>query len=108
MHEHQHIKLTRQRVHIFQIGSWNKVWKKLTWKLNVYFWFVCFSRHNYNIILTTLYSPKAHKFHPDDTNQCLNNKSGNHRILYIDLLEFLFLHRGNFVLIARTELHDRS
>ena len=66
------------------------------------------SRHNYNIILTTLYSLKAHKFHPDDTNQCLNNKSGNHRILYIDSFEFLFLHRGNFVLIAKTELHDRS
>ena len=71
------------------------------------------------IILTTLYLLKAHvnslrvhkfkfKFHPDDTNQCLNDKSGNHRILYIDLLEFLFLHRGNFVLITRTELHDRS
>ena len=50
------------------------------------------------------------KFHTDDVNQCLHNKSGSHRIPNANLLNFTFLlvNFGKVLCSSANELQQNS
>ena len=35
--------------------------------------------------------PQRHKFHTDDVNQCLHNKTGSYGVPNVNLFDFMFL-----------------
>ena len=54
--------------------------------------------------------PQRHKFHTDDVNQCLHNKTGSYGVPNVNLFDFMFLlvENGNVLCSTANELQQNS